>query len=172
MLMFKRITTAMITMAAATASLTGSALQASVAADEAAILKALEDSCRGFKVGDLEASIAPYHVDSHIFDMPPPQQRNYAELKETLRKFISSIATPPSCGYRDVFIKVYGDNAYAHYIMPVQAQLKDGRKVDFEGRATDIFERSGGKWLIVHEHLSVPVDMITGLAELKPTSAR
>ena len=67
-----------------------------------------------------------------------------------------------------MYIKVCGDNGYAHYIMPFHAQLKDGRTIDFEGRGTDLFERSAGKWLVVHEHLSLPVDMNTGQAEMKP----
>jgi ketosteroid isomerase-like protein len=33
-------------------------------------------------------------------------------------------------------------------------------------RLTDVLREINGKWLIVHEHVSVPVDVATGKADL------
>jgi ketosteroid isomerase-like protein len=33
-------------------------------------------------------------------------------------------------------------------------------------RLTDVLRKVKGKWLIVHEHVSVPVDVATGKADL------
>jgi ketosteroid isomerase-like protein len=145
-----------------------SACTSSKAADEKAILSLLQDSCDGFKVSDLDRALALYSPDLHLFDMAPPQQRTFADLKATVQQTITALAGTPECGYRDMKIKVYGDSAYAHYIMPYRATFKDGRTIEFEGRGTNIFERTNGKWLAVHEHLSLPVNMATGQAEMKP----
>jgi len=34
-------------------------------------------------------------------------------------------------------------------------------------RVTDVYRKIDGKWLIVHEHVSVPVDIKTGQGDLQ-----
>jgi hypothetical protein len=43
---------------------------------------------------------------------------------------------------------------------------KDGNLIDVKFRVTDVLRKAKGKWLIVHEHVSVPVDLATGKADL------
>jgi hypothetical protein len=43
---------------------------------------------------------------------------------------------------------------------------KDGNPMDATMRITDVLRKSSGKWLIVHEHVSVPVDLASGKADL------
>ena len=43
---------------------------------------------------------------------------------------------------------------------------KDGQQVEFVFRFTDAFRKTDGKWLVIHEHLSFPVDPVTGKADL------
>jgi ketosteroid isomerase-like protein len=35
--------------------------------------------------------------------------------------------------------------------------FKDGKTEEIDARHTAIWEKRGGKWLIVHEHVSVPM---------------
>jgi ketosteroid isomerase-like protein len=35
--------------------------------------------------------------------------------------------------------------------------MKDGKAMDLDVRHTAIWEKRGGKWLIVHEHVSAPL---------------
>jgi ketosteroid isomerase-like protein len=46
----------------------------------------------------------------------------------------------------------------------------NGQKSDFWLRWTACYRKANGKWLITHEHVSVPVDMESGkaLLDLKP----
>jgi len=48
--------------------------------------------------------------------------------------------------------------------------MKTGQKTDVWLRATSGVRKVDGKWLIVHDHISVPADFETGkaLLELKP----
>jgi ketosteroid isomerase-like protein len=43
---------------------------------------------------------------------------------------------------------------------------KEGQKVDLTVRVTDGYRKRKGKWFITHEHVSVPVDLATGKADL------
>jgi len=40
--------------------------------------------------------------------------------------------------------------------------MNDGTSLDITTRVTHDYEKIGGRWLIVHEHVSVPIDMSTG----------
>jgi ketosteroid isomerase-like protein len=55
---------------------------------------------------------------------------------------------------------------YAHLISHSVLTDKDGKKAEINVRTTDVFRKTGGKWLIVHEHNSVPVDLATGKADM------
>jgi ketosteroid isomerase-like protein len=41
-----------------------------------------------------------------------------------------------------------------------------GQPIDLTVRATDVYRKIKGNWLIVHEHVSVPVDLDTGKPDL------
>jgi ketosteroid isomerase-like protein len=41
-----------------------------------------------------------------------------------------------------------------------------GEKIDMVMRTTNAYRKSGGKWLIFHEHNSVPVDLLTAKAAM------
>jgi ketosteroid isomerase-like protein len=45
--------------------------------------------------------------------------------------------------------------------------LSGGAKVDYWVRVTNAFRRSGAEWKITHEHVSLPVNMQNGQADLK-----
>jgi ketosteroid isomerase-like protein len=47
--------------------------------------------------------------------------------------------------------------------------LKGGASFDFNERTTDIYKKVDGTWRVMHEHNSVPVDIITGKADLLST---
>jgi ketosteroid isomerase-like protein len=45
--------------------------------------------------------------------------------------------------------------------------LAMGLMVDYTVRVTDGFKKINGKWLIAHTHVSFPVDMRTGKADME-----
>ncbi len=46
------------------------------------------------------------------------------------------------------------------------ASDKDGNRVDFTTRVTDGYRKIGGKWLILRERISAPIDLATSKADL------
>jgi len=135
---------------------------------KAEILDALMEGCAGFVAKDLARATGLYSQRLHAFDLAPPHHSNHDELIEANRQLIAGIVGTPTCTYSDMFIKIFDiDNAYARYILSYSATLKSGQKIDLDVRGTDIFEKIDGRWQVVHEHFSVPVNPITGQAKLK-----
>ena len=56
--------------------------------------------------------------------------------------------------------------AYSHSIQHVAGTDKQGKKLDLTVRVTDVYKKVRGRWHIVHEHVSVPVDLETGKPDL------
>ena len=66
---------------------------------------------------------------------------------------------------------VAGDDvAFYHALERMSGTMKSGEKTDIWVRATSCLKKIHGRWLIVHDHLSVPADFETGKAAmyLKP----
>lgn len=61
---------------------------------------------------------------------------------------------------------VSGDIGYAASIQRIAGKMKDGKTLDLTVLVTDVFKRTNGQWLIAHERVSVPVDVLTGKADL------
>ena len=63
-----------------------------------------------------------------------------------------------------------GDLAFSHCLSHATGKTMDGRDIDVWMRATDCYQKMNGKWMIVHEHVSVPGDFESGkiLQNLKP----
>jgi ketosteroid isomerase-like protein len=63
-----------------------------------------------------------------------------------------------------------GDVAFIHALERLSGTLKNGQKSEVWVRATSGLQKIDGKWLIVHDHVSVPTDFETGKAvlDLKP----
>ena len=72
--------------------------------------------------------------------------------------------------YRDMRILSDGDVGLIHALERFTGKLRNGQQSDIWLRVTSGLRKIDGKWLIVHDHVSVPVDFETGKAalELKP----
>lgn len=62
------------------------------------------------------------------------------------------------------------DVAFIHALERLSGTTKSGQKSDVWVRATSGLQKIHGRWFIVHDHVSVPVDFETGKAvfDLKP----
>ena len=136
----------------------------SVAKDKLAIRASLEAGCQGFINGDVAAAMIPYSKDAFVFDLTPKLSSTYDDVWQGNVKLIQAIdaKTKPTCVYKDMVINVDHNHAYAHYLLAFTASLKGGKSLDVVERVTDIFERTPRGWFVVHEHGSVPLDIMSG----------
>ncbi len=71
---------------------------------------------------------------------------------------------------RDLSIAAGDGVAFSHSLNRISGPMKNGHETDRWLRWTACYRKINGKWLIVHEQASVPVDLGNGKAmlDLKP----
>jgi ketosteroid isomerase-like protein len=102
-----------------------------------------------------------------VFDVSPPRQHvGWADYKKDWQDFMGEISGPLTFTLSGLAITTVGPVAWSHSIQTMHYAAKDGAKKEFVVRVTDVYRKLAGKWLIVQEHVSVPVDFETGKADL------
>jgi ketosteroid isomerase-like protein len=103
---------------------------------------------------------APYYAkdaDLVFFDVDPLKYTSWQQyhdgFKNVASQFTSLIITPND----DIKITRSGNLAVATLTFRLVAKMKDGSALEFTGRHTCVFQNRGGKWLIIHEHVSKPL---------------
>lgn len=97
---------------------------------------------------DLDATMSVYSPDVFVFDVSPPRQ------------YVGAAA------YRDIAVTSQGPVGYGHSIQRMSGRNQQGKPLDITVRVTDVYRKRGANWQIVQEHVSVPVDLDSGKADL------
>ena len=102
------------------------------------------------------------HDGLFVFDVTPPREYvGWAAYKKDWEDLFGVYAGPATVQLSELSITVVGSVAYGHSIQDGHFTLKDGTKTELVVRVTDVYRKLGGKWKIVQEHVSVPVDLGT-----------
>ncbi|QFG24621.1 nuclear transport factor 2 family protein [Actinomadura sp. WMMB 499] len=131
--------------------------------DEAEIRRRIDRLVEGLRSKDLEALRELYAEDLVSFDIEPPLQHSGVEAK--LKNWANVFAIFEDVNYelRDLTFTVGGDVAFGHGFGRLSGTLGTGQATDgMWVRVTFGFRRIGGAWLIAHDQVSVPVDVVTG----------
>lgn len=139
--------------------------------DEAQIRALFEDFSRAFMAKDLDKIMSFYAPDVVAYDIAPPLQFAGKEsYRKSWEKWMPQMDRVESHEMSDLKIAVGGDVAFSHCLSHMIATMKSGERMDSWIRYTAGFRKINGKWLIVHEQLSVPIDMNSqkALWDLKP----
>jgi uncharacterized protein (TIGR02246 family) len=97
-----------------------------------------------------------------VFDVSPPRQHvGWADYEKDWQDLFAAYPGPVTNQITDQSITVVGAVAYGHNIEDAHFTAKDGTKTELVVRVTDVYRKIGGKWFIVQEHISVPVDLAT-----------
>ena len=96
-----------------------------------------------------------------FFDVAPLKYKGSAEYKRGVQKSIfdqtsGGKLTPND----DLKITRRGDVAWMTLTFHLSLAMKNGAAMELDCRHTAIWEKRRGKWLIVHEHLSTPIQVI------------
>jgi len=146
----------------------GKAPKASAKTDEAKIKTLYEDYLKAFNAKDVNGVMACYSPkDLYVFDaIPPRAYPSWDAYKKDWEGLFAAFPGAVHYSMSEVSITVVGPLAYAHNIQTGYFTDKNGSHLDAVVRVTDVLRKIDGKWLIVHEHVSVPVDLMTGKADL------
>jgi ketosteroid isomerase-like protein len=134
-------------------------------------IKAVEDRfLAAFRAKDVNAIMELCVPDESlvVFDVTPPLQRTGAHAyRKDWEEAFNRFDGPLQGEISDEEVTAGGDVAYVLSIHHVTGTMKGGKKVDYTVRVTDGFKKINGKWLIAHTHVSFPVDMRTGKADMQ-----
>ena len=140
-------------------------------AQDIADVKAVENRfMTAFRAKDVNAIMELCVPDESliVFDVTPPLQRVGAEAyRKDWEEVFSRFEGPLQAAISDEDVTAGGDVAYVLSIHHVTGTMKGGNKVDYTVRVTDGLKKINGKWLIAHTHVSLPVDMRTGKADMQ-----
>jgi ketosteroid isomerase-like protein len=148
----------------------GAAWLAHASSSDEAAIKALEDQfIKAVAAKDVDGIMASYEHgdDLFVFDLIPPRQYvGWDAYKKDWQGVIDGCKGPVKATLSDLNVSTDHHLAVGHNIQHFSCTGADGKPLDMTMRVTDAYRKSGGKWLIVHEHISVPVDLATGKADL------
>lgn len=106
------------------------------------------------------ANAAPFYAkqaDQVFFDVAPLKYAGWTEYAEGAKKILAGFASLKFTLGDDVRTHQHGNLAWATATWHGDAVMKEGAPVPLDGRWTVVWERRGKDWLIVHEHVSIPM---------------
>jgi len=138
--------------------------------DDKGAIQVLEDRfVAAFNAGDIDGMMKNYLPDNSLFVfdvVPRKHHRGAGNYRKNWEDFFSHFQGRPKIAITDLDITTDGSVAFSHSLQRVSGTDKQGHAVDRTVRVTDGYRKIDGHWLIAHEHISVPVDLATGKADL------
>lgn len=130
------------------------------ASDQATFRKLIDGYCAAWSSGN-PANAAKYYAkeDSLTFyDLAPFSYSGWKEYEPGVRKtFLDNATSASLTAGKELKVTRRGTVAWTTVPMHLTAKFKDGKSVDTPVRYTGIWEKRGKNWVLVHEHLSVPL---------------
>ena len=137
------------------------------AANETQIRALIEERTKAVRARDSVGATSGIAPDVVTFDVVNPLQHSGSEAsKKRAEEWFASFQGPLGYEIRDLDVTAGDDTAFSHSISHVSATKADGGRLDMWWRTTLCFRKIDGKWLITHEHNSVPFDPESGKASL------
>lgn len=126
--------------------------------DETEIRRILEDWRKALLDKDAEALMAHAASDILSFDLAPPLATRGPDL-EGAKAWFATWEGPIDWEVHDLRIEL-GDNlAFSTSLNRMRGTKTDGEPADLWVRATIGYRKDEGRWIVVHEHVSVPFYM-------------
>ncbi len=136
--------------------------------DEKAIGALNQRFAAAVKARDINAIMSVYIPSESlfVFDAIPPRQYVGAKAyRKDFEEFLGLFPGPVQIEITSLSVTAAGTLGFSHRIDSWGLTDKNGKQVKLVFRTTDVYRKINGKWLIIHEHVSWPVDPETGKAD-------
>lgn len=137
-------------------------------------LAALDAYAAAVAAKDAEAFAALYDDDVHVFDLWGRWElRGLAAWRAMAQEWFASLGGETvAVTYAHAHSQTGAELAYGHALLTYAAHAADGARLrSLDNRISLVLARRDGRWKIVHEHTSAPVDHASGKAVLKRDGA-
>lgn len=139
--------------------------------DETEIRQQLDKIIEALRTKDLEGLQQLYTTEVVSFDVEPPLQHVGVESKMKNWAKVFTFLQEVNYELRDLTLTVGDDVAFGHAFGRLGGTLTNGTAVHgMWVRATFCFRKIDGTWLIAHDQVSVPFDIVSGkgMTDLEP----
>jgi ketosteroid isomerase-like protein len=106
---------------------------------------------------DKTAPMYSKDADAVFFDVAPLKYNGWEEYKEGVKKVFADASSASIAPNDDLKVTRRGTIAWTSNTFHGTINQKDGKTTQLVGRHTAIWEKRGGHWIIVHEHVSAPL---------------
>jgi len=138
--------------------------------EEAKVRQQMDNFVKAFTAKDLNLMMSLFAPGMISFDIIPPLQYAGSDAYRKVWKETFALFTDPiHIGIRDLHVISNEDLAFSYCFLRLNATMTNGKKIDYWERLTCCFQKIDNKWLIVHEHVSLPADLKTGKAVMNLT---
>jgi ketosteroid isomerase-like protein len=105
------------------------------------------------------ANVAPYYAQGPhaFFDIAPLKYNSWDEYGDGVKKLFADYKAFKLTLNDDADVHQHGDVAWSTATVKEEATLKNGKHEMANMRWTVVWQKQDGKWLIVHEHTSEPI---------------
>jgi ketosteroid isomerase-like protein len=139
--------------------------------DEADIRQRLDRLVEAIRARDHEGVKFIYAPDLVSFDIVAPLQHFGAAAKwKNWENVFDAYEAPLGYEIRDLTLTLADEVAFGRSLNRISGTLRTGNRSDYWLRWTTGWQKIQGDWLIVHDQVSVPMDVKTGraLTNLEP----
>ena len=130
------------------------------ASDDNTFRALIDNYCAAWSSGNPANAAKFYAQDDKLvfYDIAPFSYHGWKQYDAGVRKeFLDNVTAVSLTAGKDLTVARRGTVAWTVVSMHAVIKSKDGKTIDSPIRYTGIWEKHGKSWLIVHEHLSVPL---------------
>jgi len=125
--------------------------------DEAMIRELVEDWARAVRARDFDGILAHHSAEMLMFDVPPPlESKGIDAYRETWDLFYSAQPDPIAFDIQRMDIVAGADVTFVAALMRCAEKGENGERINLDFRLTIGLRQINGRWIILHEHHSVP----------------
>jgi len=130
------------------------------ATDDATFRKLIDDYCAAWSSGNPDNAAKFYVQEDGVvfYDVAPFSYHSWKEYRAGVQKqFFDNLTSAKLTAGKELKVTKRGMIAWMTVPMHLSTAGKDGKNAEYELRYTGIWEKRGGHWLLVHEHISAPL---------------
>ena len=125
--------------------------------DEILIHELIENWAKAVRATDFSGILANHSTDMLMFDVPPPMESKGIEAyRKTWVLFFCASPEPIAFDIESMDIVAGVDVAFVTALMQCAEKGKNGERIRLDFRLTVGLRKIDGRWMILHEHHSVP----------------
>ena len=130
------------------------------ATDDASFRKLIDSYCAAWSTGNADAPAKFYAKEEGLvfYDVAPFSYHSWNEYHAGVKKeFLDTAASISLTAGKDLTVTRRGMIAWMTVPMHLSEKTTDGKSTELDVRYTGIWEKRGGGWVLVHEHISAPL---------------